>query len=148
MIFGLIAETSASEPWVLIILAIIGTSGPIIAAWFGYRAKKSANIVVQDVHRKLDYAVGIPNGHGPLMSQTEELLKNQIQIQQNMYDLNEKLTDHLESSRIEIKSLNEKFDSLSDRIKRHVDWEERNKYKEQSEEKKTERHKHTKEGNN
>jgi hypothetical protein len=141
VILSLIAQTSASEPWVLIILAIIGTTGPVIAAWFGYRAKKSASIVVQDVHRKLDNSLGIPNGHGPLMSQTTELLNNQIQIQQNMYDLNEKLTEHIDGSRKEVNFLHEKFDSLSERIRRHVDWEERNKYKDQPSDEKTERHK-------
>lgn len=141
MILSLIAQTAASEPWVLIILAIIGTTGPIIAAWFGYKAKKSTSIVVQDVHKKLDHAVGIPNGHGPLMSQTTELLNNQIQIQQNMYDLNEKLTEHMDASRQEVNFLHEKFDNLSERIRRHVDWEERNKYKDQPWDEKTERRK-------
>lgn len=129
MIFALLAQVASSDPLVLITLAIIGASGPVLAAVLGYRAKRNAHNIVQNVHQKLDHAVGIPNGHGPLMSQTTELLNNQIQIQQHMYELNDKLSEHIYSSRKEVEVLHQKFDGLSERIRRHVDWEERNKYK-------------------
>lgn len=108
----------------MIVLAIIGATGPVMAAILSYKAKKSTKVVIQTVNQKLENSLGPPNGHGSLMNQTEKLLNNQLQIQQNVYELNEKVTDHIDSTHDKFVVLHDKFDSLSTRIKDHVDWEE------------------------
>jgi predicted RNase H-like nuclease (RuvC/YqgF family) len=112
-----------------IILAIIAASGPVFVAIITVRSRRAAKVVIQSVHEKLDYAVGIPNGHGPLMDQTTELLNNQIKMHGHLYELNDKLSNHIESSKKDIDDLHEKFDTLSKKVEYHIDWEENRKYK-------------------
>jgi ribosome-associated translation inhibitor RaiA len=111
------AMINGDKPWLEIILAIIGASGGVLAAVLTFLARKR-------VDTKIDTAVGIPNGHGPLMAQTTTLLQNQMQISQNVFDLNEKFNDHIISSNEDLNTIHVKVDSLADRLHRHLEWEE------------------------
>lgn len=113
----LLAVTNQGEPWLQIILGIIAASGGVLAAVLTYKSRKT-------VDSKLDQTVGIPNGHGPLMAQTGTLLQNQMQISQNVFDLSERLSEHIMVTQENLNGLHQKVDSLSERVNNHADWEE------------------------
>ena len=114
------AATTSQDPWLLITLAIIGASGGILAAVLGFMSKRHAS----DTKAAITNAVGIPNGHGPLMTQTEQLLQNQQVIHTNLYDVNARLSEHILATHKNLEDLGARVEIIHEDLKAHIAWSE------------------------